>query len=215
MLEISVAQGLAELKLLDKKIEKRIRETSYCTANKKGLEKVMRGTMTREEYKKEVESTYQSLKSLIENRDKIKSAIVQSNAKTKVKLCGEEYTVADLIERKNAIKYKESLVDELKRQLNSNMREIENENSEIEEKGHAIALNMVGSDKKTGKLSDDAINFLEQYKETQSYELVDPLNIRQEIKELEEEIEDFKANVDWVLTQSNVSTLIQLDVESL
>jgi hypothetical protein len=40
-------------------------------------------------------------------------------------------------------------------------------------------------------------------------ELVDPLDLAGRTKELEDEIESFETNVDWVLSETNGKTLIQ------
>ena len=41
-------------------------------------------------------------------------------------------------------------------------------------------------------------------------DVYDPLNLDKVIKQMETEIEDFRANVDFVLSESNATTLIEV-----
>lgn len=101
MENISVSRALVELKTLEKRIEKTLNDLQPVT--------VMIGTRFeagisgREEFEKNVTSSYQSLMALVARKRKIKSAVVKSNATTTVNVSGEIMTVAEAIERKNSI----------------------------------------------------------------------------------------------------------------
>jgi molybdopterin synthase catalytic subunit len=57
---------------------------------------------------------YQSINDLITRRNRLKSAIILSNATTKVKIGDTVLTVAEVIERKQSLKYYKTLFDKLK-----------------------------------------------------------------------------------------------------
>lgn len=52
-------------------------------------------------------------------------------------------------------------------------------------------------------------------RETESWVLVNPLNIDKEISDLENSIMNFKSEVDYVLSTSNAQTLIKLDIDEM
>ena len=47
--------------------------------------------------------------------------------------------------------------------------------------------------------------------ETNKIELVDPMDLKKMATELDEEIDVFETNVDWVLSEANGKTMISLD----
>jgi hypothetical protein len=66
----------------------------------------------------------------------------------------------------------------------------------------------LGKDVKT---SPDTITALtNSFRENNKVELVDPLDLSQKTNALEEEIETFETNVDWVLSEVNGKTMIQV-----
>ena len=52
-------------------------------------------------------------------------------------------------------------------------------------------------------------------RDTESWELVNPLDIDKEISELENSIMNFKSEVDYVLSTSNAQTIIELDIDEM
>jgi hypothetical protein len=48
------------------------------------------------------------------------------------------------------------------------------------------------------------------FRDNNKVEFVDPLGLEKRIKELDEEIETFETNVDWVLSEANGRTMIQV-----
>ena len=96
---MSIHRALAELKTLDARINSACSGT-FVYANKKSNAKI--SGMSIEDAKKFLVGNYDRAKDLIERRKKIKSAIVESNAKTEVEVAGIKMTVADAIERKSS-----------------------------------------------------------------------------------------------------------------
>lgn len=89
---MTVHKALAELKLLDSRIEKAIAEGVYCAANKHSNDKI--GGVPLDDYIKIMQGGYDKAADLINRRKAIKRSVVLSNAVTKVSVAGNEYTVA-------------------------------------------------------------------------------------------------------------------------
>lgn len=198
-MEMTVTRALAELKLLDSRIHKAIQELNpiAITTGKK----VVPGYQTNEEYSERTKAKLQSVKDLIKRRNEIKAAIVKSNAENKVTIGGKEYTVAEAIERKNGIKYEQELLNKLKTSYANATHAYITEDESVKKRLDILLQTAYGKDV---KVTEDQYNstakpFLEQ----NAPKLIDPLNIKAMIEELEKEINDFLLNVDFELSTAN------------
>ena len=206
---ISITEALKELKLYESKITKAIGQNTFVGAKKKSADRV--GVVATDRFCELAKSGYQSINDLIENRDKIKAAIVQSNAITTVEINGVEYTVAQAIEFKNSsIRYKKLLLSALKEQYAEAVEIMTRENVRVDRQVDKMLETFVGkdSDKKINETDMAAIS--EPYRAKNEYEIVDPISIRGEIDRLEAEIDGFEAEVDVKLSISNSITHIEI-----
>ncbi|MFN8674299.1 MAG: hypothetical protein U0457_19725 [Candidatus Sericytochromatia bacterium] len=207
MEKMTITRGLVELKLLKKKIDNKTNSCNFVGVIQ-GKKDITINLVNIEEFKNNAKAELQSIKTLIERRKKIKSLIVESNAKTKVKIFDKDYTVAEAIDRKSSIEFEENLLNKLKNQLVNAESTITNHNKQIESKLDSLLGQHLSSEKKK---SEDAESFTKSYNELNEYKILDPLNIRKYIKELEEEINNFKSEVDLILSESNANTYIELN----
>ena len=108
--QMSITQGLAELKLLDKRLNKGLEDVSWMAVSTKNKK------VSEEELKKTASAEYQSYLSLVKRRDTIKRAIVLSNANTTVCIASSwSGTVAEAIEYKSSLMYKKKLLAKMPR----------------------------------------------------------------------------------------------------
>lgn len=205
--KITITRGLVELKLLDKRINDRITSVNFVGVIQ-GKKDITTKLLRKDELEKEAKSGLQSIKDLIERRKKIKSLIVASNAETKVTISSKKYTVAEAIERKNSIEYEKELLRELRFQLEKAESEITRQNKKMEETLENLLGQQLMSEKKK---TEDAEQFIKSYKELNEYRIFDPISIRKSIKEIDEEIDMFLAEVDFTLSESNATTFIEID----
>ena len=216
--KITLTEALAELKLLDKKINKKLRELLnhdkiFVVDYKLGNEKVLRmSRKTEDEFKRDAQSELDSIKALINNRKKLKAKIAETNAITKVTIAGKEYTIVEAIERKNSIEQEKALLNKLVAQydfIKSRVDEI-NERAE-EEVDRLLEAKLSNESKNTPaeeikKLKDILLS-------DKKAEFVDPLNIQKYIEDLSNEIEEFERNVDVALSIVNAKTEIEIDYD--
>lgn len=199
---MSVTQGLAELKLLNKRLDKFSQAGSW----------VMLSTKTQpvdaEKLKKQAEADYQSYMALLKRRNAIKQAIVLSNATTRVKIGEWEGTVAEAIEQQVSIQFKQRLLDIMKQMMMTANDQMEEHKKASDARLERLLASELGKDVRTNPETITALT--NSFNETNKVELVDPLNLAAKIKALEEEIESFQTNVDWVLSEANGVTLIHI-----
>jgi len=199
MEKITVTRGLVQLKLQDKKIRKKIRGACFATIEVGGKVK---------EESCDPEADYQSIRDLINRRDKIKAAIMKSNSETIVEVAGEKMTVADAIERKNSIQYYKQLLDQMRAQYASINDEIERINEDVRYRLDKMLEANFGKD---GKIREEDLKKIEgPFLEANQAKIMDPLKLEEQIKQLGDWIDEFESEVDLVLSESNTRTLIEV-----
>lgn len=201
--KMSVTQALPELKLLDKRISK-VTETieGWCKVSHNGA------PVDKDKHKKETEANLQSFMDLVKRRDAIKRAIILSNAKTPVKIGSFEGTVAEAIEYKYSIRVKRDLLDNMKSCLQAKRTEYEQQKAQVDARLERLLQSELGKDVKTNPETITALTT--SFRENNKVELVDPLGLAARIQTLEEELDSFETNVDWVLSQANATTFIEV-----
>lgn len=203
---MSIHRALSELKTLNDRIPKAIQEADFIATDRKSAKKI--NGLSIEDYEKKIQAGFDKAVSLIERRNQLKDAIVQSNAITEVVVAGETMTVAKAIERKSSIVNEEKLLATMvgKRRVAINKLTMENESlpSRLEDYLTAILGNKEHAKKEEVELHTKS------FMERNEYILIDPLNIDKRIEEWEERITSFKAEVDAVLSESNAITKITI-----
>lgn len=212
--KMTVHKALAELKTMDDRISKAIRETTYVLAVKHSAEKI--NGVTVKDFKDKMRSGYQKVTDLIARRDAMKRAVVLSNATTKVKIGENEYTVAEAIEMKNhGMEFRSDMLRQMNFAYVSAQNELARNSGEtLEKKAEQYVLAVIAAQPKDSKMSvdSDAMKALRQtYIENNSYDLVDPMNIANIMESLEAEISEFNAEVDAALSVSNALTVIEFE----
>lgn len=208
MEKMLVTVALNELKLLDSRIIKEIDRGSFISSAKKSSPKVS-PAMSKEEFIEEAKSKFNSVKDLIERRAKIKAAIVDSNAKTEVEIDGVKMTRADAIERKSSINYEKLMLNELKDQLNIHTAKVNSSNYEVDNKIDSLVQAAYGKEGKNNIKQEDYDAIAKPYREANEWDVVDPLNLKDVIEEMEKRIDGFESNVDSALQISNCTTYIE------
>lgn len=207
---MTVARALTELKLLDKRIRKETNNLEPVVAVKNSSEKID-GVLTKQEFAEETKSSYQKVTDLIDRRNKVKSAIVDSNSKTTVNVSGKKMTRAEAIERKNSIDYEIGLLDRLKSTYYSAVTDQEARNAEVDRRLHSLLESSLSGESNSKSSEDDIDNISKPFIRQNEVVLLDPLDIKDKIEELEEDIDGFMSEVDFVLSESNVITNITIE----
>ena len=202
---LSIARALVELKTLDSRIGKITNNTNWILLKSKNKN----SNINEEEFKKSTISEFQSLNDLIMRRDKIKNAIILSNCSATVLLGDKRMTVSQAIEYKKTIQYKKYLLEILKRQKQSAVVDYENHKQRVQAKVDDNIKVICGKDSKPDATVIQTIS--DGIAKGDPIEMYDPLNLDKVIKELEMTIEEFTANIDYVLSESNALTTVNID----
>lgn len=203
MRKMTITEGLVELKLLDSRIAKAIDKEWIAVVKKSDTQ------TAKDEWSDKVKASLQSVTDLIEERKKIKSAIVKSNAETTLKVADKEMTVAEAIERKTSIVHEKELLHKWRTQYANAVNVEQNNNSRIQDKIDVMLKEIVASEKKEVEELSESI--ADNYMQKNGVEILDPINLETRIDELDREIDGFMKNVDTALSLSNAVTFIEID----
>lgn len=207
--KMTVHKALAELKTLDDRINSEITGSVFVRANRHNNMKIFGKTIP--DFMADTESSYQSVKALINRRNAMKRAVVLSNAVTKVEIGGVEYTVAEAIEMNNhGMENLVELRNCLREQYSSVKRMVESENGDKLVKACENYIQATFGTKE--KVNNPDIETAQKvYMTNNTYDIVTGFDIEKTIKELTDRIDAFKAEVDSALSVSNALTVIEFD----
>lgn len=207
-MKISIHRALAELKTLDKRINRGVSER--FVAFQIG-EEAPRGHKDTKTFNEDAQAAYQSVKALIDRRNTIKSSITASNAGTVVTVAGQKMTVAAAIDRRDTgLQYDKLLLNSLRRQLQQVEAEVERERQDVERRLEQRIQSDLGSkDRKAN--ADEVENTTKAFMKRYKPDLADPIKIKEEIARLTNDIEQFEMEVDFTLSESNTDTTIEIE----
>ena len=199
---ISITQGLAELKLLDKRLRTHLSHMRWADVSTES------NRVDVDKLKSRAEAEYQSYMDLLKRRDSIKRAIVLSNAQTRVKIGSWEGTVAEAIEHKHSIEHQRQLLESMKEHLQEKRTQYENLKSQMDTRLERLLQSELGKDVKTNPETLTALT--NTFRANNRVDLLDPMDLAGKIGTLEEEVSSFETNVDWVLSEANGRTMIEI-----
>jgi len=207
---MNVHQALAELKMLDKRIQSAIREPEWVVTNKHSNTKI--NGVDVKDLVEDIKSKYQKVLDLIRRRDAIKRAVVNSNAVTKIMVAGVEYTVAEAIDRKNnGVEYQKNLVLRLNHDYVMAKTAADRANgSELERRADDHVRIMVGNSDMKGATAE-AVRLRDEFIKAQTTDIIDPIGVLAEIEKINDDVNSFLMNVDAALSVSNAVTAIVVE----
>ena len=199
----SITRSLVELKTLDEKITKLTSEGLFMSFKTKSKN----SGITEDEFSRTANESFVSLNRMIQKRDLIKNLILESNLVARVTIAGREMSVAAAIEFKNTIEYKSRLLEVLKRQRKTVLAEQETHKVRLQAKIDDNIKIICGKEKPDASVIATVTDGITK---SDPIEVFDPLKLEALIRTMEEDVVDFRANVDFALSESNATTQITI-----
>lgn len=207
---MTITKALSELKILDKRIESEICEAQFCAANKHIMRNLNGKPIA--EAKKDMQSAYDKITSLINRRNAIKKALTLANATIKVKIGDSEMTVAEAIYFKtNGIEYEKDLLEAMSSQYNKVQSILaQNNGDKLTRDCEQYITNTYGS-KEVRVDSAEIDNAKKSYIEDNTYDIIEGVDTKQTIEKLKDKIDKFESEVDAAITVANATTTIEIE----
>lgn len=207
--KMTVHQALCELKIIDRRIRDSLDENVVCV-NRYNNSKI--DGMPIDDVKASLKANCDRTRSLIDRKNAMKAALVQSNATTFINVGSTQISVAQAIyENGEGIESKVAVLNEYKRQYSNAVSKIASENGEkLDTRVENYLISTFGSCEK-GIKTDDMVKAEEIFRKNNQYDLIDPNGLKDKIDKLQDEIDTFKAEVDSALQISNAITTIEFE----
>lgn len=210
---MTITEALSNLRTLDKRIQKSARSLAYHAVEVAASGQASVGQQpfpSVEAAKKVIVSNHDKVLGLIEQRAKLKGAIVASNAKTEITIGKKTMTVAEAIEYKTSINAKVIIQDRLRLGIQEASRLAEDNERRINALVNRKVDSILGN-KKSLDENDSTTKVIEaQVRESERITIHDPLNAVALHETISEEVQEFLSNIDVVLTVSNSTTFIEV-----
>lgn len=214
-----VTQALDQRDLLVKKICDKIRKASFTETKKHNEEKVMERRVTQKEFEKEARSSYQQIIDLIHWYDKVDQAILRSNAETIIETSYGTMSIANALALRRRLNcsnaydsdsnFEGNLMMKLEEELNEKIRVMEQKNKGLQNTAETMRLSILGKDIKTK--DETPLKVVDVYVQENTTELIDPLNVRKKINELNERRETILNELDTKIKVSNATTFVEIN----
>lgn len=205
--KITIHRALAELKLIDSKIDKTT--NSLVAVGLYQKDKLVNGMVSQEDFQKNAQSNYDSVVDLINRKSKIKSAIVKANGEATLKIGDKTMTIADAITAKASLLFKKNLIAVLKQGLQSVTANVNKNNQIVEQNLQRLLEAALGKDStKIDSKDIEAISI--PYQTANEFHLYDPIGVSKKIEVLEKEVSEFEMEVDSALSEINAVTFIEI-----
>lgn len=208
---ISLQRALDKINLLEKKIQdatEKINHANSVIAYVIG-DKTVAGYKDNDEFATKAQAKLQSVFDLIEQRDKLKTAVINANATTEITVAGETLTIAAAIERRKSIQLRINLLKSMRYVHIQTINRFESE-QERYRTGLNQKLDLLYSKDNKTKHDIDS-DLLKPYREENEPRLIDPLNLQEQIDKLNEYINEFDNEVKFALTEANVRNEITIE----
>lgn len=210
MSQISVTRALTEVKHLNDRINRATSAQFVGNARGKDSFKVVLGN---NQSVTDVESVFkqnlQSAIDLIARRDLLKRKIVESNSLTKIEVAGEIMSVSEAIEKKASIPYKNNLLASLRDQYRRVLTTAEQHNAKLYQEIDNAVQQAYSNDK--GKVDAEQYEAVAKPRlQRNEVSVIDSIEIQKVIDKLDQEISSFVSEIDFVLSESNAKTMIEV-----
>lgn len=208
MEKMTLHKALGELKILDSRIQTATQQGIFIQLNKKSNQQI-NGMTVRDYEDKVITASYQKVTDLIERRRKIKDALTKQNAVIEFSINDETFTIATAIDRKNTIQSEKLLLQTMKSQYNSAITNFNRTNENLEKEALVEAQRFF-----EGKDTVDITkirSLQEEYINSRSLVILDPISLREKIEKLEENLVEFEKEIDYKLSELNALNFIEIE----
>lgn len=207
--KMTVHMLLSEMKTIEKRIEKAVDAIIPIAAKEHASKKV--NAVDVAEFTKTAQREQQRALDLIARHNAMKAALYKYNTEKEVEIAGKTMTVAQALWlMEHGMDEKRKLLEHYEKAYAKVVKEVEKANgAALNQAAERAADIACGSKDKADK--DQYLEMVEKYKTSHQLEYVDPLNLKERINELSEEIEKFKAEADARIQTANAVTEVTIE----
>ena len=211
MTTMSITRALTRAKTIEKQLTRLVESQYVVTLMKREVDDA---TDVFKDNLKMTKSNFDQFNDLFAELNRIKAAVRKSNEVTKVVIGGEELTVADALVYKNTIVYRSNFLDRITRENRNAESRVEQSKINADTKFASVRENLIknlqGQD-----VSEDYLKTILTEEERRLKKAIVEVkvsginNVNEYIEAERKRIGTFIEEVDYVLSESNATTIIE------
>jgi hypothetical protein len=207
---MTIHEALSRLKVMEARLDKASNAT-FVVANRHNNAKIDGKPI--DDKVVELTANMQRYNALVNNYRTLKSAVAMSNAKTTITIGEKPYTIVEAIEEKHFTEARLQHLRQMRRSYEyaQNQANANNANLPKAAENFVASLNM---SEKNGNSREDIKKTMDQYIADNTWELVDPNKMGEFLKKMEDDIVEFQSNIDFKLSESNATTVIDVTLDA-
>lgn len=211
MTTMSITRALTRAKTIEKQLARLVESQFVVTLMKREVDDV---TDVFKDNLKMTQSNFDQFNALFAELNNIKAAVRKSNEVTKVVIGGEELTVADALVYKNTIAYRNSFLDRITRENRNAESRVEQSKISADTKFASVRENLIKNSQGQDVSEDYLKTVLTEEERRLKKAIVEVKvsginNVNEYIEAERKRIDTFLEEVDYVLSESNATTIIE------
>lgn len=211
MTTMSITRALTRAKTIEKQLTRLVESQYVVTLMKREVDDV---TDVYQDNLKMTKSNFDQFNDLFAELNNIKAAVRKSNEVTKVVIGGEELTVADALVYKNTIVYRNNFLDRITRENRNAESRVEQSKISADTKFATVRENLIKNSQGQDVSEDYLKTVLTEEERRLKKAIVEVKvsginNVNEYIEAERKRIDTFLEEVDYVLSESNATTIIE------
>lgn len=208
---MSITRALTRAKTIEKQLARLVESQFVVTLMKREVDNA---TNVFQDNVNMTKSNFDQFNDLFAELNRIKAAVRKSNEVTKVVIGGEELSVADALVYKNTIVYRNNFLDRITRENRNAESRVEQSKINYDNKFASMRENFIIS-AKDKDYSEDYLNTVLTEEERRLKPAIVEVkvsgikNVNEYIEAERKRIDTFLEEVDYVLSESNATTIIE------
>ncbi len=209
MTQMTLTRALNEVKLTEKKIAGLTDKMTGWTIITKNGKITSSKYDNLDQFESTVKTNKDKVNTLIDYRNKVKRALIAANNITQVTIGGKTMTIADAIDRKAFATTELNLYRKISLDVKNTQNQFDAEQRKVDMKVDDLINTALEGD---GKKDPEVVKGIEKsVRENNKFVLEDKNKITQWVETSIEEVEEFLNEVDFVLSEVNAKTTIEID----
>jgi hypothetical protein len=207
-MKYTITRALAELTTLKDKHQKEVNKMNLIAVKQGAKIRRPNSSYSEKSFIEQANQSYQSVLDIERRILSIKNQIDASNFTTKVKIGDTEMTVQEALNMKRLIELKQNRLYYLKTMKQKAQMDFDAGNEENRRRIEKMSQDQMSNG--SSKAGDAEKEIVESVEKIYKMDFIDPVNLSDEIEKLENEIAEFNNNIDYVLSESNSTTYIEV-----
>jgi hypothetical protein len=208
-MKYTITRALAELTTLKDKHQKEVNKMNLIAVKQGAKIRKPNSSYSEKSFIEQANQSYQSVLDIERRILSIKNQIDASNFITKVKIGDTEMTVQEALNMKRLIELKQNRLYFLKSMKQRAQMDFDAGNEENRRRIEKMSQDQMSNG--SSKAGDAEKEIVESVEKIYKMDFIDPVNLSDEIEKLENEIAEFNNNIDYVLSESNSTTYIEVE----